>query len=63
MTSKEVVAQGRSPRFAEVADDAMDNPQSVSLSSLISVHNTFIEVEDGELNDDDEPKWVRNKSA
>ncbi|CAE7299201.1 unnamed protein product [Symbiodinium natans] len=57
------ISEGRSPRFAEVADDAMDNPQSVSLSSLISVHNTFIEVEDGELNDDDEPKWVRNKSA
>mmetsp|Transcript_60828 Transcript_60828/g.84625 ORF Transcript_60828/g.84625 Transcript_60828/m.84625 type:complete len:206 (-) Transcript_60828:179-796(-) len=56
------ISEGRSPRFAEVADDAMDNPPALSLSSLISVHNTFIEVEDGDL-DADEPEWCRNKSV
>eukprot|EP00913_Durusdinium_trenchii_P009762 g9170.t1 len=36
----------KTPRFAEVSDDIRDNPPSIPLKSLITVHNTFIEVDD-----------------
>ena len=47
-------ASGTKPRKLEV--------WSRCSQPRISVHNTFIEVEDGEL-DGDEPEWCRNKSV
>ncbi|CAK9112157.1 unnamed protein product [Durusdinium trenchii] len=40
------ISEAKTPRFAEVSDDIRDNPPSIPLKSLITVHNTFIEVDD-----------------
>ncbi|CAL1130671.1 unnamed protein product [Cladocopium goreaui] len=53
------ISEAKTPRFAEVPDSYLDNPPSVPLKSLITVHNTFIEVDDM----DGAPAITRTKSC
>ncbi|CAJ1365364.1 unnamed protein product [Effrenium voratum] len=54
------ISEARKPRFADVPENIRDDPPSLPLQSLISVHNTFIEV-DEDL--PEQPFLVRTKSV